>query len=717
MAVAVRGAQQTTTLCDEAPANAIVAENCLPGSPMTEWDVNGAGTDDVVGFTTQSSYAPGETVELKVSTTEATKYDVDFYRLGWYGGLGARKVGALTDVAGTPQPACLEENEVVDCGNWAVSARFALPANATSGLYAARLILDDLREDWRADASKIKYDPVHVQAGRDPRLPPEVGAHTYASKFKLRNALERPRASLAYFVVREDAKHHALLFQTADTTWHAYNGWGGLTTYGSFEYPKSHAPNRSLVREEDRLRRAFKRSYNTPLVTRDYRAVNAPFGAEYPAIRFLEKLGVDLHYVTGHDLSRRNFADEALARSQAYLSVGHDEYWSHEQRAAVEAAQANGTHTFFWSGNEAYWAVRFEAPRTMVCYKETQSQTKLDPKPGAWTGTFRDARPINPRGPLPENAVTGVMFAANAQRNDPLVVDTRRFGRHRLWRHTSIARSPTTRVVLYAGLLGHEWDSPVDNGWSPAGLQRLSETTIDNVQAVQDWGATFDSGTATHSLALHRKGGALVFGAGTVQWSWGLDEVHDVNDPQRANKYNVRVAADPRGPCPDVQQFTVNLFADAGISSMPGLRANFPHLTEPRVNSNDDDTEPPTAAVSFVSSSSFPSDDDDDVVVVVVASGRASDLGGGAVASVEIAWPRSGAPERWFLADVDAIAPETTWSFRWGHELWHRFHGPAPPTADLARNISLRVSDDSGNLATYAGLAVVGDSTAPMDEL
>ena len=33
------------------------------------------------------------------------------------------------------------------------------------------------------------------------------------------------------------------------------------------------------------LRRAFKRSYNTPLLTRDYRAVNAPLGCEYPAIR------------------------------------------------------------------------------------------------------------------------------------------------------------------------------------------------------------------------------------------------------------------------------------------------------------------------------------------------------------------------------------------------------------------------------------------------
>jgi hypothetical protein len=38
--------------------------------------------------------------------------------------------------------------------------------------------------------------------------------------------------------------------------------------------------------------RAHKRSYDTPLVTREYRAVNAPLGCEYPALRFLERLGV-----------------------------------------------------------------------------------------------------------------------------------------------------------------------------------------------------------------------------------------------------------------------------------------------------------------------------------------------------------------------------------------------------------------------------------------
>ena len=43
-----------------------------------------------------------------------------------------------------------------------------------------------------------------------------------------------------------------------------------------------------------------------------------------------------------------------------------------------------------------------------------------------------------------------------------------------------------------------------------------------------DYGSTFGPGTVTHNLvAVSPPSGALVFGAGTVQWSWGLDVVHD----------------------------------------------------------------------------------------------------------------------------------------------------------------------------------------------
>ena len=91
---------------------------------------------------------------------------------------------------------------------------------------------------------------------------------------------------------------------------------------------------------------------------------------------------------------------------------------------------------------------------------------------------------------------------------------------------------------------------------------RLSSTTLSNLPLLQDHGSTYSSGQTTHNLALYRhSSGALVFGAGTVQWTWGLDSNHD----------NSSAAADTR-----MRQATVNLFADMGaqpLTLQPGLAA------------------------------------------------------------------------------------------------------------------------------------------------
>lgn len=713
------------------PANWVVAENCLAGVAMEEWDVNGAGSDDVVGFTSRASAVPGQSVGLKIWTAGYdASLQVDVFRFGWYSGLGARRVAKLelteaAKVAAGSQPECARpEAELTDCGNWATVARFDVPEDAVSGLYAARFSLEG-SGGWREDASKLSYDPHHAMVGRDPGLPPQVGLHAYGAAGKYhsqRSRLRRPRSSLAFFVVKSVAHEtHSLLIQTADTTWHAYNGWGGLTTYGSFSFPWRHAPNRSYMAEHELLSRAYKRSYNTPLVTRDYRAVNAPFGVEIAAIRFVERVGIDAHYCTGADLSVSARARDLLSRSKAYLSMGHDEYWSYAQREALEMARDDlGVHLNFWSGNEAYWAIRFEPsefddddePRTLVCYKETQSTVKLDPLDGAWTGTFRDARRLNPVGARPENALTGTMFVANAQRVDPLILDAGRFGSHRAWRNTLAADNDRV-LVLLPGLLGHEWDEDVDNGFRPPGLQRLSESTFDHVQVIQDWGATFDTGRATHSLVLHfRSSGAIVFGAGCVQFAWALDDLHDANDPNRANKYSVRISRDPRGPEPIIQQLAINILADQGLS-FPTLPM---HLVQPTPST---DYTPPAVQLNSVECSP--------PWGIVTATGLSTDAGGN-VAGIELSWhPPNDMPSRWHPAYLDRVAPHTNWTFLWGQERWQRLHAPRPPAGKSV--VSLRVVDDSGNIATYRtntvfrcppfpeGYAIPQDLSSDRDEL
>jgi hypothetical protein len=148
--------------------------------------------------------------------------------------------------------------------------------------------------------------------------------------------------------------------------------------------------------------------------------------------------------------------------------------------------------------------------------------------------------------------LTGTIFTVNAFRNEPLVVPSK-YGRMRFWRNTSVAAlKEGEKAVLGKGILGHDWDEDLDNGFRPAGIVHLSETTVEGVMYIQDFGSVYDAGTAAHHLTLyHAPSGALVFGAGTALWAWGLDNFHDNNTgvpAPRANTYSLRLGVDFNGP-------------------------------------------------------------------------------------------------------------------------------------------------------------------------
>jgi hypothetical protein len=113
------------------PVNPIVVENQQPGSPASEWDIadTGDGTfkmgdPDIQGFATNISANLGETISFKIKlNTQPIPYRIDIYRLGYYGGLGARKVATVNPAAAAfsqNQPACLfnAATGLIDCGNW-----------------------------------------------------------------------------------------------------------------------------------------------------------------------------------------------------------------------------------------------------------------------------------------------------------------------------------------------------------------------------------------------------------------------------------------------------------------------------------------------------------------------------------------------------------------------------------------------------------------------
>ena len=245
----------------------------------------------------------------------------------------------------------------------------------------------------------------------------------------------------------------------------------------------------------------------------------------------------------------------------AYIDVGHDEYWSQSQFANVKAAADAGVNLAFLSGNQIYWDIELApsfdashtANRTIVEYKDIWSGAQLDPNGTAngGAGLFRD--PLYGPG-TPENSLSGTIFTVDDCGGLDNISIPASMSQLRFWKNTSIASGNGGTLT---NLLGYEWDSDLDNGFRPAGLIDLSSTTRNVGTLLLDNGATTGPGTATHSLTLYRDttSGALVFGAGTVMWSWGLSDQYA---PYNGLTAPVSTA---------VQQSMVNLFADMGVTA------------------------------------------------------------------------------------------------------------------------------------------------------
>ena len=638
-----------------APANKIVAENCRPGNRREEWDVNAEGDPEIQGFATDISVNLGETVQFKIKT-HSPRYRIDIYRMGWYGGSGARLIETIRPSATLPQaqPECRihTDRRFVDCGNWQVSASWQVPSDGVSGVYVARLVReDDEPEPWRADGDRLF-----------PTQRPPEGPHAYGvlGLGALRDALEEKRASHIVFVVRDDAGQSDVLVQTSDPTWVAFNRYGGSSLYGSWSQVDG-------GRAAENVRsRGYMASYNRPLTNRRGNINDQFFNAEYPMVRWLERNGYDVSYFAGVDTDRRG---EQIQDHKIFISAGHDAYWSGAQRAHVEAARDAGVHLVFMSGSVSMWKTRYlpsidglETPyRTLVSFRETVSHGKLDPQKELWTGTWRDPREFNPEGAHPENALTGTIATVGSFRNDRLHVPAS-YGQRRFWRNTDAASLGDGETSVFGrGVLGHEWDQDIDNGVRPGGLIHLSETTVDNVAYVQDWGSVYDSGSATHHMTLYRApSGALVFSAGSVQYAWGLDDLHTY-----FTRPSGRVRPDPMGAVPAIQQATVNLLGDMEVqpeSLQPGLM-----LAEPS-----QDTAGPLAQIAEPSNG-------DVVGRVVTIEGTAVERGGGVVSAVEVSTDEG-----------------NTWHPATGTETWH-YEWQVPKGLTRATILS-RATDDSGRI-------------------
>jgi cellulose synthase (UDP-forming) len=454
--------QPTTSL------NPVQIENRKPGTG--DWVLtNPARNHEIEGYASAASVNQGERIQFYVNTPSPS-YRLTIYRMGWYGGLGARQMSEPIELPGHRQPAPVVDSEtgLIEC-RWEQPVVQAIPAGGP-------------------------------------------GENTWPSGYYLAKLTAEPTGEESYilFVVRDDRRASAYLVQASVTTYQAYNNWGGRSLY-SFNSPGGQAAKVS-----------FNRPYAGSAIpdaasgtgAGDFLISNSippgypasPAGWEYNMVRWLEREGYDVTYATNLDVHAN---PALLASHQAFLSIGHDEYWTWEMRRHIEQARDRGIHLGIFSSNTCYWQIRIEPSaatgeplRTIVAYKENTPQR--DP------------------------------FLTDQSPNNDYLATTR-------WRNAPVSRPE-------AGLLGTmylEVDNPVDStyvieeadAWMLAktglakgsSLPGIAGYEVDGLSAASPAGthivARMPAGQLAGAVTLYRAASnALVFSSGSMQWSWGLDD-------------------------------------------------------------------------------------------------------------------------------------------------------------------------------------------------
>src|SRR5438132_14408566 len=93
----------------------IAVENQKPGNP--DWEISKpALAREIEGYATRTSVNAGDVIDLLVSTRDP-RYTIDVFRMGWYGGAGARRVAGPIDREGIAQevPSPDRSSGLVEC--------------------------------------------------------------------------------------------------------------------------------------------------------------------------------------------------------------------------------------------------------------------------------------------------------------------------------------------------------------------------------------------------------------------------------------------------------------------------------------------------------------------------------------------------------------------------------------------------------------------------
>lgn len=441
-------------------ANAITVENARPGT--LAWQRPPAPVSAIAGYTLAPSAAPGAKLGLAVSTSPAARYRVELYRLGWYGGKGARLIECLPSCTGSEAGAAQRE---------------AVPDWSHDGI---------AREKWRVT------DTIAVQRSWT--------SGYYLAELVLASGPARGKAFPVPFIVQGPAGNHAaIIVQAPVNTWQAYNDWGGTSTYtGPGGQPASRA--------------SFDRPY-TP-------TGQSPLYWEYPLIRFIEKNGYDVTYTTDVDVDRN---PAQLLRHKLVVVPGHSEYWTSRMRNALDTARDRGVNLAFLGGNDGYWQARYDdGGRTLVEY-HGPSLTD-DGNPAHATLRFRDLSPPRPEceligvewqgGWIDDGLEPSEETVATAHSSQAYTVSSAALS------DSWFAGTGFTAGSAIPGIVGYEWDST-----QPGCVPNATTLFHYEGAPYPDPRKYTQSFLSTNADVVRytAASGATVFAAGSIEFSWGLD--------------------------------------------------------------------------------------------------------------------------------------------------------------------------------------------------
>ena len=283
-----------------AGAGAIVQENARSGDDWQLTNVrvpkDGVRSKLIEGYCSHQSIEAGETLRIMVSEDPAGQFVIEIFRMGYYGGAGARKVISLGPYAGKPQAdPPVGERRLQEC-SWEPSAELKIPSDWPSGVYLGRLsrIADEKERAWQ----------------------------TYV-----------------VFIVR-DRRKADILFQCSDNTWQAYNQWPDK--YSLYTDPR-HAWAPNVAVSFDRPYGKYPQIFDHPLSVGSGEFLLW----EYPLCYWLEQQGYDVTYCGNADM----LDPRQPLRAKVFLSVGHDEYWDPRQYDSAMGAVKAGVSACFLSGN------------------------------------------------------------------------------------------------------------------------------------------------------------------------------------------------------------------------------------------------------------------------------------------------------------------------------------------------------------------------------